>query len=62
MLGVACTTFKLKVFVDMGMDLVEVFVVEVGLLDCPDDGFSGIVLTDPMIPSMCAWGVLWDLR
>ena len=34
----------------------EVFVVGLELLDCPDDGLSGVFLIDPMISSLCSWG------
>ena len=42
MLGVVCMTFTSKVFVGARVDLVEVFIVEVELLDFPDGGFSGV--------------------
>lgn len=47
--------FMLEVLVGAGVDLVEVLDVGAELLDCPDDCFSGDVLTDPMISSLCAW-------
>lgn len=34
----------------------DVLDVGVNLLDCPNDFFSGDVLTNPMILSLCAWG------
>lgn len=48
--------FMSKVLVGARVDLVEVLDVGVELLDCPYYCFSGVVLIDPMILSLCAWG------
>ena len=58
MLGVVCTAFMSKVLLGVGVDLVEVFIVEVEFLYCPDDGFPVVDLNDTMVPLLCAWGVL----
>ena len=49
-----CTTFKSKVFVGVVVVLVEIFVVELEVLDCPEDDLPGVDFIDPMIPSLCA--------
>lgn len=54
LLGAVCTTFTSEVFVGAVVVLVEVFVVELGVLDCVEDDLSGVDFTDPMILSLCA--------
>ena len=47
-----------EVFVGVEVFLEEVFVVELDVLVCPEHVFSGGDSTEPMIPSLWAWGGL----
>lgn len=50
LLCVVCTTFMLEFFVGVEVVLAEVFVVVLEGLVFPEDGFSGVDFTEPMIP------------
>ena len=51
-LCVVCTPFTSKVFVGVEVVLKEVLFVALEVLVCLEDGFSGVDLTEPMIPSL----------